>query len=60
MSETLPSHEAYVIASYCVALLTVVGLIVWVMLDGRARRRELQALDAAGIRRRSAQAGDAA
>ena len=34
--------------------LTVAGLILWVWLDGRARRRELAALEAAGIRRRSA------
>ncbi|MBP1858522.1 heme exporter protein CcmD [Rhizobium herbae] len=52
------SHTAYVVASYGIAALTVVALILWVWTDGRARRRELQALDAAGIRRRSAQAGE--
>ena len=34
--------------------LTVVGLVAWVALDGRARRSELARLEAAGIRRRSA------
>jgi heme exporter protein D len=53
------SHTAYVVASYGIAALTVVALILWVWADGRARRRELQALDKAGIRRRSASAGDA-
>lgn len=48
------SHAAYVAGSYGAALLTVAGLILWVWLDGRARRRELAALEAAGIRRRSA------
>jgi len=52
------THTAYVVASYGIAVLTVVALILWVWADGRARRRELLALDAAGIRRRSAQAGD--
>lgn len=49
------SHAAYVIASYLVAAVTVAGLVLWVVGDGRARRRELKALEAAGIRRRSAQ-----
>ncbi|OKP80466.1 heme exporter protein CcmD [Ensifer adhaerens] len=49
------SHAAYVFASYGIATLTVLGLIAWVVLDGRARRRELTELEAAGIRRRSAE-----
>lgn len=53
------SHTAYVLASYGIAAVTVLALILWVWTDGRARRRELQALEAVGIRRRSAQAGDA-
>ncbi|MDW9740540.1 heme exporter protein CcmD [Sinorhizobium meliloti] len=48
------SHAAYVVASYAVAAATLAGLILWVLTDGRARRRELQQLEAAGIRRRSA------
>ena len=48
------NHAAYVAAAYAAAFLTVAGLILWVWLDGRARRRELAALEAAGIRRRSA------
>ncbi|WP_428426548.1 heme exporter protein CcmD [Pararhizobium sp.] len=52
------THTTYVLASYGIATVTVLALILWVWTDGRARRRELQALEAAGIRRRSAQAGD--
>ncbi|AFL54267.1 heme exporter protein D [Sinorhizobium fredii] len=48
------SHAAYVIASYAVALAVVAGLVYWVVGDGRARQRELKTLEAAGIRRRSA------
>ncbi|WOS62655.1 heme exporter protein CcmD [Sinorhizobium fredii] len=50
------SHAAYVIASYAVAFAVVAGLGIWVVGDGRARQRELKALEAAGIRRRSAEA----
>ncbi|ODR91098.1 heme exporter protein CcmD [Sinorhizobium alkalisoli] len=50
------SHAAYVLSSYAVAVATVVGLVLWVVGDGRARQRELKALEAAGIRRRSAEA----
>ncbi|WP_438751411.1 heme exporter protein CcmD [Pararhizobium sp. O133] len=53
------THTAYVLASYGIAAVTVLSLILWVLVDGRSRRRELQALEAAGIRRRSAPAGDA-
>lgn len=48
------NHAAYVAAAYAAAFATVAGLILWVWLDGRARRRELAALEASGIRRRSA------
>jgi heme exporter protein D len=50
------SHAAYVVASYAVAVATVTGLVLWVVSDGRSRQRELDALEAAGIRRRSAEA----
>ncbi len=48
------THLGYVAAAYAAAFLTVAGLVLWVWLDGRARRRELTILEAAGIRRRSA------
>lgn len=50
------SHATYVIACYAVSAATVAGLIFWVLTDGRARKRELEQLEAAGIRRRSAEA----
>ncbi|WP_275785765.1 heme exporter protein CcmD [Pararhizobium gei] len=51
-------HMGYVVASYGVAAVTVAGLLLWVIIDGRNQRRNLQALEEAGIRRRSAQSGD--
>ncbi len=53
----MSAHLAYVAASYGAALLVIAGLVSWVVLDARARRRELQALEEAGIRRRSAGGG---
>ncbi|TCM55028.1 heme exporter protein D [Rhizobium sp. PP-F2F-G48] len=53
----MSAHLAYVAASYGAALFISAGLIGWVVLDARARRRELKALEDAGIRRRSAGGG---
>ncbi|MBY5353231.1 heme exporter protein CcmD [Rhizobium leguminosarum] len=48
------THAFYVYASYGFAALVTIVVTVWTWADGRARRRELAALEAAGIRRRSA------
>jgi heme exporter protein D len=48
------THTFYIAMSYGIAGLVSLFLIAWVWLDGRARRRELAQLEAAGIRRRSA------
>lgn len=50
------THAFYVNLSYVFSVLIVFALIGWIWLDGRARRRELTELEAAGIRRRSATA----
>lgn len=47
------NHAAYVVAAYGLSALIVAALIAWIMLDGRARRRELSELEAGGVRRRS-------
>ena len=48
------SHTFYITASYVIAAVIVAALIGWTWLDGRARRRELAALEASGFRRRPA------
>ncbi|PYE25228.1 heme exporter protein D [Rhizobium sp. PP-WC-2G-219] len=53
----MSAHLGYVAASYGAAVFVVASLISWVVLDARARRRELQVLEDAGIRRRSAGGG---
>ncbi|ANK87591.1 MULTISPECIES: heme exporter protein CcmD [unclassified Rhizobium] len=52
------THAFYVYASYGFAALVTVAVTLWIWADGRARQRELAALEAAGIRRRSAPARD--
>jgi len=48
------NHAFYVYTSYGITAAVIVVLICRTWFDGRARRRELAELDAAGIRRRSA------
>ncbi len=47
------SHEAFVFVSYAATAVTLAGLLASILLDGRARRRELNELEAQGVRRRS-------
>ncbi|WP_077067032.1 heme exporter protein CcmD [Pseudorhizobium marinum] len=47
------SHTFYIALSYGIAALIVALLILWVWLDGRGRRRDLEELERVGVRRRS-------
>ncbi len=47
------SHVAFVSISYAVTAIVILAMIVWVVLDQRARKAELADLEARGIRRRS-------
>ena len=49
----MSAHTLYVSAAYGIAALALAGLIAWIVLDHRTRRRELAELEAAGMRRRS-------
>jgi len=49
----MTAHALYVTAAYGVSALALAGLIAWVVLDQRARRREMAELEASGLRRRS-------
>jgi heme exporter protein D len=49
----LGPHATFIIASYVIAALVVVGLIAWVLADHDAQRRLLGELEARGITRRS-------
>jgi heme exporter protein D len=50
---TMTAHALYVSAAYGVSAIALAGLIAWVLLDQRARRREMAELEASGVRRRS-------
>ncbi len=52
------THAFYIAMSYGIAALISLCLIVWVWLDGRARKRELTELEASGLRRGRPQAAD--
>jgi len=49
----LGPHAAFIIAAYAVAALVVGALIAWIVLDYRAQKRRLGALEAHGVTRRS-------
>jgi heme exporter protein D len=46
-------NGGYILAAYGLTLLIVLGLIVWIVLDGKRQRQHLRDLEARGIRRRS-------
>ena len=48
------SHLAYVTAAYAATVIVLAGVFGWLVVEGRARRRELADLESRGIRRRSA------
>ncbi|TJV39235.1 MAG: heme exporter protein CcmD [Mesorhizobium sp.] len=55
----MSAHALYVAAAYAITALVLAGLIGWILLDQRARKRELAQLEAAGVKRRSDKTGAA-
>ncbi|MBB3658799.1 heme exporter protein D [Rhizobium sp. BK650] len=54
----MSSYAFYVYGSYGFAALVTIAVTLWTWSDGRARRKELAALEAVGIRRRSTRSKD--
>ncbi|WP_455874071.1 heme exporter protein CcmD [Rhizobium yanglingense] len=52
------THAFYVYSSYAFAAFVTIAVTLWIWMDGRARQKELAALEASGIRRRSARPKD--
>lgn len=50
-------HWDYVATAYAISLGLILAVIAWVAFDARRQRLKLAALEARGIRRRSARAG---
>ena len=49
----MSAHALYVTAAYGITAVVLIGLIGWILIDQRARKRQLAELEAAGVRRRS-------
>lgn len=47
------NHTLFVTTAYLVSAFGLGGLALWIVLDGRARRRELAALEETGVTRRA-------
>lgn len=53
-------HAEFVIAAYGMAAVVIAALIVWIKADKARLEKEMTALEASGIRRRSSKAGPSA
>lgn len=53
------AHAGFILAAYLLAAAVLVGMIAWIVVDGRAQRRRIADLEARGVRRRSAARKDA-
>jgi heme exporter protein D len=53
------SHAFFVGSAYAISIVVLGALCAWILLDQRARRRELAELEARGVRRRSDREGAA-
>ena len=50
-------HAAYIIPSYALTAILILGLIVWIVMVYRARLKEIAELENRGIRRGAGQGG---
>jgi heme exporter protein D len=48
------AHAGFIVAAYLLAAAVLIGVAIWIVVDGRAQRRRIAELEARGIRRRSA------
>jgi heme exporter protein D len=53
----LGPHAAFIWISYAAVTVTVTGLILWLIADGRKQLADLEALERQGVKRRSAAPG---
>lgn len=58
----LGNHPGFILVSYGLTVVVMALLFAWIVVDGRAQRRQLAELEARGIKRRSGRtsSGDAA
>lgn len=53
MSAFFGEHGGFILASYAAAVVVIFGLVARAVIEYRMRRRELERLEAKGVRRRS-------
>jgi len=53
----LGNHGGFILAAYLVAVVVLCLLVGWIVLEGRALKRQMADLEARGVRRRSAKDG---
>lgn len=53
----LGPHAAFIWISYAAVTVTITGLILWLIADGRKQAADLEALERQGVKRRSASPG---
>ncbi|RTL54082.1 MAG: heme exporter protein CcmD [Bradyrhizobiaceae bacterium] len=59
MTMSLGPYASFIVASYALVALVVLGLIAWIAADQRRQQNALRDLEARGVTRRSAaKAGD--
>ncbi len=51
------AHAGFILAAYLLAAAVLIGMVAWIVVDGRAQRRRITDLEARGVRRRSAGMG---
>lgn len=51
---SLGPHAVFIVASYVIAALVLIGLVAWVVIDYLRQKATLKALEASGVTRRSA------
>jgi heme exporter protein D len=49
----LGRHAAFIWSSYAIFAVVLVGMVVWLITDGRRLKRGLDDMEARGVRRRS-------
>ena len=52
----MSTHDIFVAAAYILSAIGIAGLIAWIIADQETQRRELAALEARGVKRRSERA----
>ena len=51
----LGPHAAFIWLSYATVTVTIIGVILWLIADGKRQAADLAALERSGVKRRSAQ-----